>query len=94
MKLQAAIFTTALIGVSLSEPHTDKFRFCRVYIYIYIYICAVRTAYRMQMDKMATLCVALCVRLKYLPRTASNEKEIIYNTKRKPRQGYRHRTKE
>ena len=36
------------IGASLSEPHTDKFRFCRVYIYIciYIYICAVRTAYR------------------------------------------------
>ena len=24
------------IGASLSEPHTDKFRFCRVYIYIYI----------------------------------------------------------
>ena len=31
-----------VIGASLSEPHTDKFRFCRVYIYI----CAVRTAYR------------------------------------------------
>ena len=26
------------IGASLSEPHTDKFRFCRVYIYIYMYI--------------------------------------------------------
>ena len=24
-----------LIGVSLSEPHTDMFLFCRVYIYIY-----------------------------------------------------------
>ena len=25
----------SIIGVSLSEPHTDKFRFCRVYTYIY-----------------------------------------------------------
>ena len=25
-----------VIGASLSEPHTDKFRFCRVYIYIYM----------------------------------------------------------
>ena len=31
-----------LVGASLSEPHTDKFRFCRVYIYIYIYAPYVR----------------------------------------------------
>ena len=31
-----------LIGASLSEPHTDKFRFCRVYIYIYMYAPYVR----------------------------------------------------
>ena len=67
---------THIIGASLSEPHTDQFRFCRVYIYMrrmyglpYISIC--------RMDKMAALCVALCVRLKYSPRTASNEKEIV-----------------
>ena len=30
-----------------------------------------------RMEKMAALCVALCVRLKYSPRTASNEKEIV-----------------
>ena len=28
--------TIYIIGASLSEPHTDKFRFCRVYIYIYM----------------------------------------------------------
>ena len=62
---------THIIGASLSEPHTDQFRFCRVYIYMrrmyglpYISIC--------RMDKMA----ALCVLLKYSSWTTSNEKEI------------------
>ena len=36
--LYALEFSQGLIGASLSEPHTDKFRFCRVYIYIYMYI--------------------------------------------------------
>ena len=43
----------------------------RTYGLPYISICS--------MDKMAGLCVALCVRLKYSPRTASNEKEIVRN---------------
>jgi len=32
-----------IIGVSLSEPHTDKYYVSRVYlhVYIYIYICVV-----------------------------------------------------
>ncbi len=62
----------------------------RMYCLPYISIC--------RMDKMAALCAALCVRLKYSPRTASNKKEIVRHEvdtpNSHPTQEYRHRTKE
>ena len=67
-----------IIGASLSKPHTDEVRFCRISLYNYM-----RRTYGLpyipicRMDKMATLCVALWMQLNYLPRTASNDKEIV-----------------
>ena len=74
-----------IIGTSLSELHTDKFRFCRVYIfiqrklYIYIYALYVRLTVYFHLQNGQDGCPLRsgCMRLNYSPRTASNEKEIV-----------------
>ena len=64
-----------VIGASLSESHTDNFRFCHVYIYA----PSVRLTvyFHLENGQDGRSLHNRCVRLKYSPRTASNEKDIV-----------------
>ena len=68
------------VCIGLDNAHFPSLMYGFIMQQIYIYALYVRlTVYfhLHRMDKMAALCVALCVLLEYSPRTASNEKEIV-----------------
>ena len=91
-------YVRRIFGASLSEPHTDKFRFCRVYIYIYAPYVRLTVNFHLQHGQdgrplRGTLRATQILATDSFKREGNRTKRSgHYNLS--PRQGYRHRKKE